>query len=161
MTHDSKIRIHLPGILIALCLAIAVLFYLVFPPERVARTLFFPGTTEAALSGERRLVPRVDSNRRAMHLLTEEILLGPARIDHSRVLPRQSRVESFIVSGRTVFVDLSEETILPSAEVHIDVGTGIDAIRQTLLFNFRSLEDVIVTIDGNVPFAPSYRPVGR
>ncbi len=144
-----------------LSLLIAVLFYLIFPPDRIAMTLFFPGTTESSLSGERRLLPRADSETRAMHLLTEEMLLGPTRIDHSRVLPRQSRVESFIMAGETAFVDLSGDAMLPSTEVRIDIETGINAIRETLLFNFRSLEEVVVTIDGNVPFAPSYRPVGR
>ncbi|MFW6312753.1 MAG: GerMN domain-containing protein [Spirochaetota bacterium] len=160
MTNDSKLRIHLPGILLVLSLLIAVLFYLVFPPDRVARTLFFPGTTDATLSGERRLLPRAESEQRAMHLLTEEILLGPARIGHGRALPRESRVRSFILSGQTVFVDLNEEAMLPNSEVHVDTETGIDAIRETLLFNFRSLDEVIITIDGDVPFAPSYRPVG-
>jgi len=161
VTNDSRLRIHLPGILIGLSLLIAVLFYLVFSPERVARTLFFPGTTESSLSGERRLLPRAVNDQRAMHLVTEEILLGPTRIDHSRVLPRQSRVDSFILADQTAFVDLSADAMLASTEVHIDIQTGIAAVRDTLLFNFRSLDEVIVTIDGNVPFAPSYRPVGR
>jgi hypothetical protein len=161
VTNDSLLRLHLPGILLAMSLLIAVLFFVVLPPQRVARTLYFPGTTETTLSGERRLLPRVDDARRAMELLVEDMLLGPAAIQHSRALPRETRINSFILSDRTLYVDLSQNAMLQSAEVRVDVQIGLDAIRESLLYNFRRLDDVVITIDGNVPYAPAYRPLGR
>ena len=160
MTNDSAVRLHLPGILLALSLIIALAFYLLLPPERVARTLFFPGTTTTTLNGERRLLPRVATDRRAMRLVVEDLLLGPSRIEHSRAFPRETRIESLILSDRTLYVDLSEQAMLHSAEVRVDVRTGLRAIRETLLYNFRSLDEVVITIDGNVPYSPAYRPVG-
>lgn len=160
MTQDSLLRIHLGGLLLGISLLIAVLFYVIFPPERVARTLYFPGTTGTELSGERRLLPRVREDERALELLIEDVLLGPSRIDHSRVLPRGTRLDSLVLRDATVFIDLSEQAMLDSDEVHIGVETGLEALRRAIESNFRWIDDVVITIDGNVPFTPAYRPVG-
>lgn len=161
MSSDSILRVHLPGVLLLFTLLVAVVFFLVRPPERIARTLYFPGTTATELSGERRLVPRTAARERALELLVQEVLLGPATISHSRALPRATRVDSLILSGDVVYVDLNEAAMLESPEVRVDVATGLSAIRETILYNDRSLEDVVVTIAGNVPFAPAFRAVGR
>ena len=161
MTRDSVLRIHLPGILLALSLLIAVIFYFALPPERVARILFFPGAKTDNLTGERRLLPRVADEQRAIALVVEEILLGPADISHGRALPRETGIRSVILSGNTVYVDLDQGAMRESAEVYADIATGLKAIQDTVLFNFRRLESVAITINGSVPFAPSYRPGGR
>ena len=160
MTNDSLLRLHLPGLLLILALLIALAFFLIFAPERVARTLFFPGTTTTELSGERRLIPRVREEERALELLVEELLLGPARISHSRLLPREARTRSVILRDDVLYVDLNAAAMLEHEEVHVDITTGLDAIRETILYNFRWLEEVILTIDRNVPFAPAYRDIG-
>lgn len=160
MTNDSLLRLHLPGLLLLLALLIALAFFLLLPPERVARTLFFPGTTTTELSGEQRLIPRVREQERALELLVEELLLGPTRISHSRLLPRETRARSVILRDDALYIDLNAAAMLEHEEVHVDIATGLDAIRETLLHNFRWLEEVILTIDGNVPFAPAYRDIG-
>ena len=157
MTSDSPIRTHLPGILVVAALAIALAFYAILPPSRVARTLFFPTATSSALVGERRLVPRTTNRERAMQLVTEEILLGPRLIQHAPVLPRETRIQSFIVADDVAYVDLSVEAILESDRVRLPVDAGLSALRETLLYNFRRLDDVVVTVSGNVPFVPAYR----
>ena len=66
VTEDSQLRRHLPGLLLLLSIGIAVGFFLIWPPDREARTLFFPGNTDSALSGERRLVPRSSDRNREL-----------------------------------------------------------------------------------------------
>jgi hypothetical protein len=161
VSSDSILRVHLPGFLLLFTLLIAVGFYLIRPPERVTRTLFFPGTTATELSGERRLVPRTGDRERAIELLVQEVLLGPAKIKHSRALPRATRIDSLILSDDVVYVDLNEAAMLESPEVRVDVETGLRALRETVLYNDRSLDDVVITIAGNVPFVPAFRAVGR
>jgi hypothetical protein len=153
--------LHIPGILLALSLLISLAFFLIMPPERVARTLFFPGATEAELSGERRLVPRVRDQEKAARLLADEMMLGPTRITLSRVFPRGTRVESLLLRNGVVYVDLNERAMIQSGEMRVDVRTGLAALRRTLLFNLRQLDEVVITINGNVPFAPAFRPFGR
>ena len=107
---DESIRRHVPGILLLAALLIALGIYLIWPPPRIARTLFFPGNTTATLTGERRLVPRVQSRDRAMELIVEEVILGPTMINHGRALPRETKVQSFLVADDVVVRDtLSQE----------------------------------------------------
>lgn len=109
------------------------------------------------LSGERRLVPRTTDRIRAMELVVEEIILGPTMITHGRAIPRNTRIQSFVVDDSTIYVDLSPEIFFDTAEVRVDVRKGVDAIERTLRYNFRSLEQIRVTINGQVPFSPAYR----
>ena len=155
------LRIHLPGILLLLAFVIALFFYLMYPPERVARTLFFPGAARTDLSSERRLIPRVSSSERAVRLVVQEMLLGPTNIAHGRALPRETTINSIMLQDRVVYLDLSQEPILARSDVEGLVETGLEAIRRSILFNFRSIDEVVVTIDGNVPFVPAYRPSVR
>ena len=161
MTTDSALRLHIPGFLLVFTFVVALGFFLIWPPERVSRTLLFPGTTATELSGERRLVPRTPEDERAIELLVEEILLGPARISHSRAMPRGTRLRSLILEAGTVYLDLDESAMFGGPDVRVDAQTGLRAISESISYNFRWVERVVLTIDGNVPFAPAYRPVGR
>jgi hypothetical protein len=155
--QDSFVRIHLAGLLLLLAFVIAALIFWLFPPQHVARTLFFPGTTEMRLSGECRLVPRTSDQERAMELVVEELLLGPLLISHGRLFPRETAARALVLADGTAYVDLNTRAMLSDQAVRIPVADAIAAVRETLLFNFRSLEDVVVTIEGNVPFVPAYR----
>ena len=157
VTDDSRLRRHLPGFLLLLCIAIAVGFFLIWPPDREARTLFFPGTTDATLSGERRLVPRSSDQSRELYLVVQELILGPAEIRHGRLLPRDTRISSLAMVDQTAYVDLSPEMMFGEDEVRIDVAEGLSGVQATLLYNFRWLERVVLTIGGQEPFAPSFR----
>lgn len=161
MTTDSALRLHIPGFLLVFTFVVALGFFLIWPPERVSRTLLFPGTTATELSGERRLVPRTPDDERAIELLVEEILLGPARISHSRAMPRGTRLRSLILEAGTVYLDLDESAMFGGPDVRVDAQTGLRAISESISYNFRWIERVVLTIDGNVPFVPAYRPVGR
>jgi hypothetical protein len=159
--NDSWIRVHLPGALLLFALLLGLLFYLVLPPDRRAQTLFFPGATSSELTGEQRLVPRVHTRERQVGLLVEELILGPARIDHSRIFPRSTDVKSAILVDSTVYIDLSADVIQHSDAVSVPLETALLALERTVMFNYRDAEEVVVTIEGNVPFVPAYRDIGR
>ncbi len=154
---DSQLRRHIPGLLLFLCIVIAVAFFLIWPTDRVARTLFFPGTTDATFSGERRLVPHGSDRQRELYLLVQELILGPAEIRHGRLVPRNTRISSLAMADETVYVDLSPEMIFGEEEVRVDVAEGLRGVETTLLYNFRWLERVVLTIGGQEPFAPPFR----
>lgn len=160
MPSDSVLRIHLPGLLLLLSLLISVGFFSFVPPERVERTLLFPRMRGSTLAGEERLVPRVGERSREVTLLVEELLLGPTRITNRRALPRSTRIDSAILVDDTFYLDLSAEAILSEEQTEIDVTMGLAAIEETLRYNFRWLDQVVITMDGNVPFSPAYRPIG-
>ena len=159
--NDRLVRIHLPGALLLVALLIALFLYLVFPPARVARTAFFPGTASDLLSGERRLIPRSGDDLREIEILLEEMLLGPASINHRPIVPRGVFARSVILTGPDIYVDLDDEALLDAGLSNEQVRLAMAAIEQTLTYNYRQVERVEITIGGNVPFAPAQRPIGR
>jgi len=142
--------------LLGVSLLISVGFFLIWPPQRQARTLFFPVTTQTELTGERRFLPRVSDQGKQVYLVVEELILGPAAIQHGRLLPRTTRIDLVAINDSTVFVDLSTDILFPESEVRVDVATSLAGIRDTLLYNFRWLDDVQLTIGGQVPFQPAF-----
>lgn len=157
---DSFLRLHLPGLLLLFALLLALLIYAVVPGERVERTLFFPGTTSQALSGERRLIPRTDSLSDDVTIIVSDVLLGPKRIDHVRAFPRNTRLKSVILQDGTAYINLSESAALNVAELRTTLEVSLQALERTILYNFRELDVVVVTIDGKVPFVPAHRLIG-
>ena len=157
MQRDSFLRVHLPGILLLVALAVSLLLYYLVPTHHVARTLFFPGTTDLSLSGERRLVPRTSDEERSIELVVEELLLGPSLISNGRLFPRESSANALVIRDRIVYVDLNQRAMLESPGVRISFADAIGALRETVLHNFRHLDDVVVTVEGSLPYTPSYR----
>jgi hypothetical protein len=56
-----------------------------------------------------------------------------------------------------VYLDLSAISFIDDSSVRLDLSTALDGLEETILFNFRRLDDVVITLDGSVPFVPSYR----
>jgi hypothetical protein len=164
VTRDSLLRIHLPGILLIVALLVSLLLFVLAPPERVRRTLFFPGTTDLSLRSESRLLPRTGNLKDDVRLVVEDVLLGPARIEHGRLVARSTEARSLILDGETLYVDLSSAAIDADNGVRIGLSEALQAIRRAVLYNFRSLNEVVITIDGQAPFEPAFRearPIGN
>ena len=157
VNQESRTPLHLPGLILVVCIAIAVGFFLIWPPDLEARTLFFPGTTAVSFSAERRLLPRASDRRREIFLVVQELILGPAQIRHGRLLPRSTRISSLAIDDSTIYLDLSPDLIFGEEEVRVDVQTGLEGIEATVLYNFRWVEEVVLTIGGQEPFVPSFR----
>jgi hypothetical protein len=163
VTGDSALRLHLPGLLLLFSFLLSLAFFLAFPPDRIRRTLFFPGATDLSLRGESRLLPRTRSQERDVALLVEDLILGPAEIDHGRVMPRGTAIRSLIVNEREVYIDLSSTAIDPEESVRLPLDRALGAIERSVIHNFRTLDTVLITIDGQVPFEPGFRetPIGN
>ena len=137
--------------LIVVSLGISVgLYATVQRPQRAERILFFPGTVEPDLSGEARLIPRRDELEGRVALLVEELTYGPARIDRSRVVPRQTRPESVMVRNGTAYIDLSTQVLAEDTSVILSLEESLNAIEHTVRYNFRQLDRIVITIGGEI-----------
>lgn len=119
-------------------------------PERVERILFFPGAVERELDGEIRLLPRTEDLEADIELLVEELTYGPAKIDRSRVVPREARPQSVMVRNGTAYVDLSTRMLDDDTSVNLSIEEGLEAIRHTLEYNFRQLDHIVLTVGGEL-----------
>ena len=134
-----------------LSLLLSLLFYFVAREPLARRTLFFPSMTSPLLSGEDRLLPVRRGQEANLRLLVDELILGPAQSSHLRVLPRRTQVVSLILRRGSLYLNLSREVLFPDEDGIGSVGDALQAVGNTLWYNFPRLRRVHIFIDGQVP----------
>jgi len=150
----------LPKIALALLLgslAISALSFGFLDNERVRRTLFFPDLLSDEIHAEERVVTRRAAQSAAVKLMLEELILGPADINSSRVLPKSSSIDALFINDGTLYIDLGIRAIAESPDVRVHFRDSLALLERNVLFNFRSLREVVVTVDGQVPYAPYFQ----
>ncbi|MFW6234040.1 MAG: hypothetical protein ACOC4I_01520 [Spirochaetota bacterium] len=152
---DSRFVI---GIVFLLTLGFSLTVYTVSPPGRVERVLLFPGSVESGLAGEMRLVPRNADPEGSLSAFVAELIAGPGRIDRSRVVPRGTRVRMVMVRDGRAFIDLSPALLDASGtRIVLSLPEMLETIRRNILYNFRSLDEVTVTIGGELLNEEAFR----
>jgi hypothetical protein len=120
--------------------------------------IFFPEPAYKGVTGEPRRIYRQESLEKNVLFLVREMVLGPMDIRHTNMFPRNTRIRSVFVRQGAAYLDFSPDIIFVGNEVKMSFDELISAIRQTVLFNFRQLSDVIITVDGQMPGVESYFP---
>ncbi len=138
----------------AASIIISLLWFLVFPLRLQEQVLFFPDTVSGTLRGETRLMPARKSETAEVAQLIDELLLGPTAIHSTRLLPRGVSRESTLMREGTVYADLSMEAATQAAEIPLE--EALVAIEKSILYNFRRVSTVVVTIGGQLPLEPPY-----
>ncbi len=147
-----RIRPHfILGGAFLLCFLLSLLLYFVAREQLARRTLFFPSLGSSLLSGEERLLPLRSGQEANLRLLVEEVILGPAQSAHLRVLPRRTRLDSLILRHGSMHLSLSREALFSDGEGLESIQDAIQAVGDTVWFNFPRLRHVYIYIDGQVP----------
>ena len=120
--------------------------------------LFFPevphqGAAPAGLMlrDEVRYVPYRSRTSAAVRMLVEETILGPADHRTHRLLPREAEVISAHVAGEVIYVNLSHHAWLAATPVPSTGAERIQALHDTIRFNFPRLREVRILIEGQEP----------
>lgn len=156
MKRDATSIISISLSVLAGSLLISLAVFLIFGQQRVGRALFFPDLLSDEVHGEQRVVTRRDRQEEAVRLLLEEVILGPADINSSRILPKTTQIQGLFVDEDVVYVDLSAAAIAQSPDVRVEFSRSLDLLRRNVRFNFRNLEKVVITVDGQEPYAPYF-----
>lgn len=137
-------------------LVISVAAFLILGQQRVGRVLFFPDLLSEEVHAEERIVTRRDGQEAAVRLLLEELILGPADINSSRIVPKATQIQGLFVREEVLYVDLSPAAVAQSPDVRVEFRRSLALLRRNVLFNFRALEKVVITVDGQEPYAPYF-----
>ncbi|MFP4483230.1 MAG: GerMN domain-containing protein [Spirochaetota bacterium] len=156
MKRDATSVITISLSLLVGAFVISLVLFLLFGQERVRRTLFFPDLLSEEVHAEERIVTRRGTTRAAVQLVLEEVILGPAGINSSRVLPKSTTIDGLFVTEGTAHIDLSEEAVADSPDVRVPFEKALAILEQNVMFNFRTLQDVVITVDGQVPYVPYF-----
>ncbi|MGA2975765.1 MAG: GerMN domain-containing protein [Spirochaetia bacterium] len=132
-------------------LTLSLLLFLFLGDGRVGRILFFPAQASRRLIAEQRFLPRRGSIEKDVVELAEGVLLGPTRHDALRVFPRGGSVIAAMVSGRTLYLDLSPQLLADDPEVPLKGQDALNALDHSLKFNFPRFQEVVFLIDGQSP----------
>jgi len=140
-------------------LAVSLLLFLVFGNSRVARILFFPSQPPGRIVAEMRLVPRHRTLEENIQEAADNVLLGPTRHDALRLFPRGATVTAVMVSGRTLYVDLTSQVLVDDPEVPLKGSAALDALTRSLKLNFPRFAEVVFFIDGQAPRFPEKKKI--
>jgi len=151
----------LGAILLLATFLISLTFFFVLQRDEAQRVLFFPGNISDEISGEERFVANYRDAERNMRVLVEEVILGPTSLYRSRVLPKDTRIQLFMLRDDVVYVDLSRDALQSDEAVRLDFGEASGVLKRSVRFNFRSVEDVVVTVDGQLPYEPYFATENR
>ncbi|MFP3088966.1 GerMN domain-containing protein [Treponema sp. TIM-1] len=100
---------------------------------------------------EERFFPRSGSRELDIRRYIEDVLLGPATPDVAPLFPRETKLESLLYRGDTLYVGLSETAALPPLEGG-NVFTNLQTLYSEIQQNFRYIKDVKFFIKGNEVF---------
>ena len=159
--YEADKSLFIAAIMLAAALVISLVFYLTLHADNSERVLFFPGNISDEISGERRVVTNFPELERDMEVLAEEVILGPTSLYRSRVLPKDTAIRVFMLRDNVLYVDLSREALVGDDSVRLDFVESAAVLRRSLQFNFRSLEDVVITVEGQLPNEPYFEQQNR
>ncbi len=145
------------GAFLLLSLVVSLSAFALFNDGQVDRVLFFPGARTARVSGELRSLPALGDTRDDLRLLLNEVILGPAEIQHGRLVPRGTQVRSLIVNDGIAFVNFNEVILFEAPDQQLALEEVFDVLRRTIRYNFRSIERVVFTVNGQLPSQPFFQ----
>ncbi len=114
--------------------------------------LFFPQyKNEGVIETEFRRFPKKESVEQNMYNLIQETLLGPEDLRHESILPEGTKLQSLLFREGVLFVDFSSELLLSDQASTISLQEKIALVKRALKFNFKDIEKIIFTIEGELP----------
>jgi hypothetical protein len=125
--------------------------------------MWFPDTVGGDIHAEWRSVPARSDLNEQIALYIEEVILGPSSLGAIPYIPENTRVRRTIVEpeSRTVFVDFDREVMFGSIRDEISFDDVQSLLTRSLLHNFRQIDSVVLTIEGQVPNSGRFGVDGR
>jgi len=132
-------------------LVLSLALFLLVGSRNEGRILYFPAQNGGRMVAEQRFLPRQTSLEGNVAELVEGVLLGPTRNDAMRIFPRGCSVLSAMISGRTLYLDLSPKLLVDDPEVPLKGADALAALARSIRFNFPRLREIVFYIDGQPP----------
>ena len=147
------------GIAFGAVLVVSLLFFLLWGNGRVGRILYFPATAGSGQVAEMRFMPRNSSLEASVEETANNVLLGPTSPDAERLFARGALVGAVMVSGRTLYVDLTPQVLIDDPETPKKGPEALAILTRSLRRNFPRFTEVVYLIDGQVPHFPEKKKI--
>ncbi len=147
---------------ILLLLVIHSLVLLIWPPRFETRHFWYPDIADGPLHSEWREVPRRDTAEGAIETYIEDLVLGPVTLGAVPIVPKETRVNTVVLTeDNTLYLDLDRGVLFDTDLAYGSVDDRLALIQRNLRHNFGSLEQIVLTIEGQLPNEPRFTSVGR
>ncbi len=141
---DTKVRIVLFLLLVILGVS---LFLWLNGSSKNRYVLRFEHMNEDGLYVESRFLPKVPKED-SLRLFIDDMLLGPVGDRYKALFPQGTRVTSFFVDGKSLYVTLSEEALYILGNESSQNKEGAEIFRKNVFRNFRNIDIINLYIDG-------------
>jgi hypothetical protein len=149
--QKNRISLILGGIL-AFSLVVSLFLFLYLNHGWVERVLFFPRYTDTVSGGETRRLPKRDTREEELMFFLEEIILGPTNIENIPIVPEETELRSVMFRDQVLYLDLSEDILFQTSGRPLPLERRMALIKRSVLFNFPWVKEIIITINGEIPF---------
>ncbi|MBI9098974.1 MAG: GerMN domain-containing protein [Spirochaetaceae bacterium] len=120
------------------------------------RVLFFPDDMNREIKGETRYLPVYESETENITLVVKELLLGPEYILYDNAVPRKTRLNTLILKGDKLYLDFSIDIAVTDSDSFLHFDDIMNLIKKTVMFNFKHIHTVNITVDGQIPESSFY-----
>jgi hypothetical protein len=124
--------------------------------SREKHLVFFLEYQKGTVVGEVRSIPWKPSLEERVLGVVEELLWGPMDPRFQRVFPLGSKVQSILIRGRALYLDLSPDVLFASEDIRVGWDERFRILRKTLSFNYPRFTQIILTVNGQLPGIPPF-----
>lgn len=149
--QKNRVSLILGGVLL-FSLAVSLFLFFYVNHGWVERVLFFPRYTDSGSPGETRRLPRRENREEELRYFLEELMLGPSKIENIPVVPEETELRTVMFRDQILYFDLSEDILIQSAGRPLPLERRMALIRRSILFNYPWVNEIIITINGEIPF---------
>ena len=124
---------------------------------RIKQVLFFPLDNGKGYNAEQRMIPANHQMEKRIQRTVEELLLGPSVLEFEHIVPKGTKLQSLLVKEKVVYLDFSHDFFNENTGLIMPFQERVDYLKKNVLFNFPSLNEAVITIDGQQPLSPYYQ----
>jgi len=124
---------------------------------RLKQVLFFPLDNAKGFNGEQRLIKRYTDREERISSTLREILLGPSELGYEKIVPVGTKIQSLILRENILYLDFSKHFIDDIKGFSLPAEERLRFIEKNLIFNYPFIKEIVITINGQLPFTPYYR----
>ena len=147
----ERVSLFLGGLLLLFFLISFVLF-LFNGMKESEKVFFFPDMISGQIKGETRELPARKNLEKAVEIYVRDLALGPMNLNFARLLPQSTTVNSVLLRKGVLYLDFSKHFLLAEeGEVPLSFGEIIDNVKRSVMFNFKQIKEVKITINGQEP----------
>lgn len=143
-------------LILILILLFSVLIMFNFEKGRSTYVLFFPLDSMNGKNAEIREVYRSNDSQHRLEIFIKEIILGPVALKMYPFIPEGTKIRSFVWRNEKLYLDLNKDFIRETASIPLDYIERIDFLKENILFNFPQIEEITVTVEGQIPGSEFY-----